>query len=163
MRFWMRKQCCSSLRQGMLFQASLSGSSGGLILGAFLFCHPTHTSSFHIIVPTLAYPGHYPRRWLFRQSCSRVACSLDTYSPYRPSMRAHRGVIPFQRSVLRCFRPVLSTGLVVSEHEDSRNASCTAMGFIAASTIWSSLLSSVGLVPLTMVQTYIRLLVIATS
>jgi len=23
MRFWMRKQCCSSLRQGMLFQASL--------------------------------------------------------------------------------------------------------------------------------------------
>src|SRR5438270_14005137 len=37
MRFWMRKQCCSSLRQGMLFQVSLSGSGGGLILGAFLF------------------------------------------------------------------------------------------------------------------------------
>ena len=36
-------------------------------------------------------------------------------------------------------------------------------GVIAVSTIWSSLLSSVGLVPLTMVQTYIRLLVIATS
>ena len=44
------------------------------------------------------------------------------------------GVIPFQRSVLRCFRPVLSTGLVMSEHENSRNVSCTAMGFIAAST-----------------------------
>ena len=37
MRFWMRKQCCSSFRQTIVFQASLSGSSGGLTLGAFLF------------------------------------------------------------------------------------------------------------------------------
>jgi|GraSoiStandDraft_27_1057306.scaffolds.fasta_scaffold51073_2 hypothetical protein len=49
-------------------------------------------------------------------------------------MRAMMRVTPFQRPVLRCFRPVLSTGLIVSEHKGSRNALCTAMGFIAAST-----------------------------
>src|SRR2546422_8436208 len=32
----MRKTCCSSLRQGTAFQASLSGSSASLVLGAFL-------------------------------------------------------------------------------------------------------------------------------
>jgi len=51
----------------------------------------------------------------------------------------------------------------VGEREANPKSSMHCDGFIAINTIWSSLLSSVGLVPLTMVQTYIRLLVIATS
>src|SRR6266496_2044030 len=43
MRFWMRKQCFSSLRQGMLFQASLARSRVFWALGAFL--------SFILLVP----------------------------------------------------------------------------------------------------------------
>jgi hypothetical protein len=132
-------------------------------LGCFPFCHPTQTSSFHIIVPTSAYPGHYPRHWLFRQSCSRMACGLDTCSSYRPSMRAHRGVIPFQRFVLCCRRPVLSTGLCMGEHEASPKDFTHGDWVSQSLPFWSSLLSSVGLVPLTMVQAYICLLVIATS
>ena len=79
-------------------------------------------------MPTSAYPGYYPKRWLFRQSCSYLACGLDTCSLYRPPMRAEVGVIPFQCSVLRCLRPVLSTGSFMGEHKAARKASCTAMG-----------------------------------
>jgi hypothetical protein len=75
-----------------------------------------------------AYPGRYPRRWLFRQSSFHLACGLDTCSLYRPPMRAQMGVIPFQYTVLRCLRPVLSTGSFMGEHKATGKASCTAMG-----------------------------------
>ena len=105
-----------------------------LDLGCIPFCHPTGTSSFHIIVPTSAYPGRYPRRWLFRQSCFPAACGLDTCSPYRPPMRAHRKVIPFQRSVLRCRRPVLSTGPCMGEHAVNPKDCTHGDGVIAVTT-----------------------------
>ena len=94
----------------------------------------THRFTFQNTGPTSAYPGHYPRRWLFRQSCSRVACGLDTCLSYRPSMRAHRGVIPFHHSVLRCCRSVLSTGLDMSEHKASSKGFTHGDGVIAVST-----------------------------
>jgi hypothetical protein len=51
----------------------------------------------------------------------------------------------------------------MSEHEVASKDFTHGDGVIAVSTFWSSLLSSVGLVPLTMVQAYICLLVLATS
>jgi hypothetical protein len=44
------------------------------------------------------------------------------------------GVIPFQRSVLRCRRPVLSTGLYMGEHEVSSKDFTHGDGIIAVST-----------------------------
>jgi hypothetical protein len=49
-------------------------------------------------------------------------------------MRAHMGVIPFQRSVLRCRRPVRSTGLYMGEHEADSKGFTHGDGFIAVST-----------------------------
>jgi hypothetical protein len=42
-----------------------------LDLGCLPICHTTRASFFHVIVLTLAYPGHYPRHLLFEQSCSQ--------------------------------------------------------------------------------------------
>src|SRR5713226_8744107 len=39
--------------------------------GCLRFCHTTCASFFHVTVLTLAYPGRYPRRLLFEQSCSQ--------------------------------------------------------------------------------------------
>jgi hypothetical protein len=51
----------------------------------------------------------------------------------------------------------------MGEHEVSSKDFTHGDGIIAVSTFWSSLLSSVGLVPLTMGQAYICLLVLAAS
>src|SRR6266699_861590 len=72
MRFCMRETCCSNLRQGSLFQLSLSGSSTGLILGAFvcaILVTPLHSRS-----PCLRQ--HIQQLscwlWLLRQSRSQA-------------------------------------------------------------------------------------------
>src|SRR5271157_503324 len=66
----MRYTCCSNLRQGSLFQASLSGSGVGLTLGAFL--------SFILLTRYLPYSSVYvclssgfPRGFRFLNNLSR--------------------------------------------------------------------------------------------
>ena len=107
----MRYTCCSNLRQGNLRQLSLSEAGGVFrsLLGAFV--------SGILLVPLSSMSSclrqHIQRlsrwRWLLRQSCSKAAYGLDTYSLHRPSMRANLRVISFRWCVFRYVRSALST------------------------------------------------------
>ncbi len=117
MRFWMRNTCCSSFRQGSLFQASLVGSTGivRLSCGAFLSA----------IVLTLYLPynrvhvslsSSFPRGICFLDNLS-TACigwHLLTVSTTGESIAV---VIPFRVFVWRCFRPALYAELLASENK----------------------------------------------
>src|SRR5258708_38860171 len=104
----MRKLCWCSLRQGILFQASLSGTSSGLVSGAFPFAIrlvplPSMSSCRrqHIL-------GITPGIGFFGTPAPTHVCGLNTCSLYRPPIRAEVGLIPFQRSVL-CYLRACNT------------------------------------------------------
>ena len=73
----------------------------------------THHFPFQNTGPTSAYPGCYPRPWLFRASSSRVAYGWRLLRK-GPALREPRGVTPFLASIVRLLRAVLSTGFVGS-------------------------------------------------
>ena len=64
--------------------------------GCLRICHTTCASFFHIIVPTLAYPGRYPVAFAFSSNPALKGMRVVPCSSYRPPMRAVLRVIPFR-------------------------------------------------------------------
>ena len=84
MRFCMRYTCCSSLRQGSLFQLSLAGSSGDSRLPFGAFVCAIRLAPLPSISSCLRQPIQQLSCWrlLLRQSCSQVhwlepTCPID--------------------------------------------------------------------------------------
>ena len=79
--------------------------------GCLRICHTTCASFFHVTVLTSAYPGHYPRRLLLRQSF-RLLHVVGTCSLYRPPARGNRWFLRSDCSFGAPCRRGLSTGLL---------------------------------------------------
>ena len=74
----------------------------------------THHLTFRDTGPTSAYPGHYPRPWLLRASCSSMASGWRLLHEGTSSTEGHWGVTPFPIPIARILRAVLSTGFIGS-------------------------------------------------
>src|SRR5260370_16845793 len=115
MRFCMRKQCFSNLRQGSLFQASLDGSiCCGWSFGAFLFAMLLILSlPYNRVHVSLASDFLRGLCFLDNLSTGSIGWCLLTVSTTRESLPV---VIPFPVSVCRCFSLVLYAYLLSSDN-----------------------------------------------
>ncbi len=72
----------------------------------------THHCTFQDTGPTSAYPGHYPRPWLFRASFSPLASGWHLLCGVTDLTEGQRGLLrsqlPLLASLGRCFPPGLS-------------------------------------------------------
>src|SRR5215467_13927310 len=109
----MRKTCCSNLRQGNCFQASLSGSSFSLTLGAFLSAIVLDLLLSIQLCPRQPLPWLSQRRLLLGQSFRRAACGwhLLTVSTLHESTHA---VTPLRFSVFLVRETVVD--VIVTAH-----------------------------------------------
>jgi hypothetical protein len=110
--------CCSNLRQGNSFQASLSGAGVALSLGAFLFA---------ILLDPLSSIQQCLRQHIqsitsgigFLDNPSLPLHQVGTLSLYRPAMRAATEFLRSDSLFCAPCRLVLSTEQLASEYEDA--------------------------------------------
>src|SRR5258708_13298842 len=98
----------------MVFQGSVFHSYTGIAVVLMTFVLLTCGFTFQSIVSPSAYPGHYPRRWLLRQS-HHFSSMRFTPTLNIDHFRALEEVTPFLMSVFRNAPPALSTRFCFSD------------------------------------------------